>query len=51
MGIRERVQALHGDFRLESRPGEGLKVSATIPVQWTGHEARAVESDVKAMVK
>ena len=51
MGIRERVQALRGEFRLESQPGEGLKVSAAIPVQWTGHEPRAAPSDVKAMMK
>jgi len=32
MGMRERVQALGGEFNLESRPGVGLTVSASIPV-------------------
>jgi len=31
MGMRERVQALGGEFRLDSRPGRGLKVEALIP--------------------
>jgi two-component system, NarL family, sensor histidine kinase UhpB len=51
MGIRERVQALRGEFRIESRPGQGLKVSASIPVQWTAHEERVLQSDVGAVVK
>jgi hypothetical protein len=51
MGIRERVQALHGEFWLESRPGEGLKVSAIIPVRSPGHDSDAVESDVKALAR
>ena len=33
MGMRERVQALGGEFNLESRPGVGLTVMASIPVQ------------------
>ena len=32
MGMRERVQALNGEFHLESRPGEGLRVTALIPI-------------------
>jgi PAS domain S-box-containing protein len=32
MGMRERVQALGGDFKLESSPGAGLTVIASIPV-------------------
>jgi glucose-6-phosphate-specific signal transduction histidine kinase len=32
MGMRERVQALRGDFELQSQPGSGLTVIATIPV-------------------
>ena len=31
MGMRERVQALGGEFRLDSRPAEGLRVAAWIP--------------------
>ena len=31
MGMRERVQALSGEFRLDSRPGQGLTVYALIP--------------------
>ena len=34
MGMRERVQALGGEFRLDSRPGRGLKVEASIPASW-----------------
>jgi two-component system, NarL family, sensor histidine kinase UhpB len=33
MGMRERVQALGGEFRLDSRPGNGLKVTASIPLR------------------
>ena len=32
MGMRERVEGLAGDFRLDSRPGEGVRVRARIPV-------------------
>jgi two-component system, NarL family, sensor histidine kinase UhpB len=32
MGMRERVQALGGEFQLRSRPGAGLTVIASIPV-------------------
>ena len=43
MGMRERVQALGGEFELQSRPGAGLIVIATIPVHeiephQTGHD-------------
>ena len=47
MGLRERVQALHGEFRLESRPGEGLRVSAAIPVR-SSPRAGAGGSDLEA---
>ena len=40
MGMRERVQALRGEFELQSRPGAGLIVIATIPVhEIEPHEA------------
>jgi two-component system sensor histidine kinase UhpB len=40
MGMRERVQALGGEFELQSRPGAGLVVVATIPVhEIEPHEA------------
>ena len=32
MGMRERVQALDGDFSIETRPGHGVTVCAVIPV-------------------
>ena len=51
MGLRERVQALDGEFRLESRSGEGLRVIATIPVRSNGREVSGLESEVKAMAK
>jgi two-component system, NarL family, sensor histidine kinase UhpB len=31
LGMRERVQALHGSFNLDSTPGEGTCVSVTVP--------------------
>jgi PAS domain S-box-containing protein len=46
MGMRERVQALGGEFALESRPGEGLRVSAVIPVE---RQARAGGSETLGM--
>ncbi|HZP85438.1 MAG TPA: PAS domain S-box protein [Burkholderiales bacterium] len=33
MGMRERVEALEGAFALDSRPGEGLCVRASIPLR------------------
>jgi PAS domain S-box-containing protein len=41
MGMRERVQALGGEFELQSQPGAGLTVVATIPVQ----QMAATEAD------
>jgi PAS domain S-box-containing protein len=32
MGMRERVQSLNGDFRIEAPPGSGAVVTAVIPV-------------------
>ncbi|HXV07933.1 MAG TPA: PAS domain S-box protein [Burkholderiales bacterium] len=32
MGMRERVEGLAGEFQIDSRPGEGLRVRASIPV-------------------
>ncbi len=32
MGMRERVEGLAGEFQVDSRPGEGLRVRASIPV-------------------
>jgi PAS domain S-box-containing protein len=32
MGMRERVEGLAGEFQVDSRPGEGLRVRAWIPV-------------------
>ena len=33
IGMRERVQALDGEFRIESNPGEGVTVTAVIPAK------------------
>jgi PAS domain S-box-containing protein len=51
MGLRERVQALNGEFRLESRSGEGLRVTAVIPVRSNAREVTGLGPEVKAMVK
>jgi two-component system sensor histidine kinase UhpB len=32
LGMRERVQALHGTFALDSEPGRGVRVRVTLPV-------------------
>jgi PAS domain S-box-containing protein len=50
MGMRERVQALRGDFELQSQPGSGLTVIAAIPV----HENRPDQpgrEDVRALAQ
>lgn len=36
IGMRERVQALNGEFNIDSRPGEGVTVTAVIPVRIRG---------------
>jgi len=51
MGLRERVQGLDGEFRLEPRLGAGLRVSATIPVRSTAREVDGLQAQAKAMVK
>ena len=51
MGLRERVQALNGEFRLESRSGEGLRVTAAIPVRSNAREVSGLQPEVKAMAK
>ena len=33
IGMRERVQALDGEFRIDSAPGEGVAVTVVIPVR------------------
>jgi len=50
MGIRERVQALRGAFELESLPGEGVQVSAAIPVA-SPAQGEAAASRLKALAK
>ena len=47
MGMRERVQALGGEFQLDSRPGNGLTVTASIPVRAVTQE-RAQQLDTVA---
>ena len=37
MGMRERVQALHGEFELTAQPGVGLTVRARIPLTRAAH--------------
>jgi len=32
LGMRERVQALHGSFALDSQPGAGVRVKVTLPL-------------------
>jgi PAS domain S-box-containing protein len=36
MGMRERAQALGGQFRIDSHPGEGVTVTAVIPARTAG---------------
>ncbi|MCL5952432.1 MAG: sensor histidine kinase [Chloroflexi bacterium] len=33
VGMRERVESLGGTFHIESRPGQGTRVSALVPIQ------------------
>ena len=44
IGMRERVQALDGEFRIDSRPGEGVTVTAIIPVRILGSGSRGAEA-------
>lgn len=34
-GMRERIESLHGNFALASRPGAGVTITATIPFNYT----------------
>lgn len=54
MGMRERVQALNGEFHLESKPGAGLQVTALIPVPAQipdGLETERKGADMKAIAR
>jgi len=33
-GIRERVEVMGGEFKLETGPNQGVKIAITLPVQW-----------------
>jgi two-component system, NarL family, sensor histidine kinase UhpB len=44
IGMRERVQALDGEFRIDSRPGEGVTVTAIIPVRTPTSSSRGAEA-------
>ena len=44
MGMRERVQALDGVFQIESRPGEGVTVTAVIPAKAAAMATDGVEA-------
>jgi signal transduction histidine kinase len=36
VGMRERAESLGGEFRIESAPGQGARIVATLPLQETG---------------
>jgi signal transduction histidine kinase len=38
VGMRERVESLGGSFRVESQPGQGTRVSASLPLQGAGEQ-------------
>jgi hypothetical protein len=44
IGMRERVQALRGEFELLKQPGSGLRVRARIPLARAAHPQRAAAS-------
>jgi signal transduction histidine kinase len=44
IGMRERVQALNGDFGIDSHPGQGVAVTAVIPVRIAGPGSRGAEA-------
>lgn len=48
MGMRERVQALSGEFRTESGPGQGFKVIASIPVTAPAAAAPSITEEEEA---
>jgi signal transduction histidine kinase len=42
--MRERVQALGGELRIDSQPGEGVSVTAIIPVGIAASGSRGSEA-------
>lgn len=36
VGMRERIEALGGDFRIETRPGQGFRLDARVPLGASG---------------
>ena len=44
MGMRERVQALGGEFRIGGRPGEGVTVTAVIPAKTKASEGKGMQA-------
>ncbi len=44
IGMRERVQALDGEFRIDSGPGEGVMVTAVIPVRIPAFGSQGAEA-------
>ena len=44
IGMKERVEMLRGEIAIRSRPGEGTRVSMSIPLGEQGGEERASES-------
>jgi hypothetical protein len=44
IGMRERVQALNGDFSIDNRPGQGVAVTAVIPVRVAGSGSHGAEA-------
>ena len=43
IGIRERVEALDGDFDLSTRPRAGTKISVTLPLERTAEVAQSLQ--------
>lgn len=44
IGMRERVQALDGEFRIDSSPGQGVTVTAVIPVKFPASGSQGAEA-------
>ncbi len=44
LGMRERVEALHGSFVIDSDPGKGVRVKVRIPVTATARVGEGVET-------
>jgi PAS domain S-box-containing protein len=58
IGMRERAQALEGDLQLESAPGDGVKITLTIPIaeqylqrhrKWIHQEETGTKNDSSAV--